>query len=189
MKNYIFLLALVVMMAGCTTKYDAQEAQARAYEAQAMTDRIKAEQEAEAERARASQQAAIAAQFQAQAQEQQALAAQAQAQAQAQAAITQAQEQTKMIAAAHSNGGVVLIVIVFVLAGLIAWRWSLGAVAAVATGQPSQMVLLPGDPGFNRALRLAAQERGARAVKRAGQYYIVDGSTAQEVRRLTVTEE
>ena len=33
-----------------------------------------------------------------------------------------------------------LIVIVFVLAGLIAWRWSLGAVTAVATGQPSQMV-------------------------------------------------
>jgi len=185
MNKYILLLAFVIMMAGCTTKYDAQEAQARAYEAQAMTDRIKAEQEADAERARASQQAAIAAQFQAQAQEQQALAAQVQAQA----AITQAQEQTKMIAAARSNGGVVLIVIVFVLAGLIAWRWSLGAVTAVATGQPSQMVLLPGDPGFNRALRLAAQERGARAVKRAGQYYIVDGSTAQEVRRLTVTED
>lgn len=184
MNKYIFLLALVVVMAGCTTKYDAEEAQACAYEAQAMTDRIKAEQEAEAD-ARASQQAAIAAQFQAQAQEQQALAAQAQAQA----AITQAQEQTKMIAAARSNGGVVLIVIVFVLAGLIAWRWSLGAVAAVATGQPSQMVLLPGDPGFNRALRLAAQERGARAVKRDGQYYLVAGATTQEVRRLTVTED
>ena len=113
---------------------------------------------------------------------------------QAQAAIVQAQKQAEMYAtladAAKPNYWplIVLFVLAFVSVLLIV-RWHMMIVAAVATGQPSQMVLLPGDPGFNRALRLAAQERGARAVKRNGQYYIVDGQTAQEVRRLTVMEE
>lgn len=142
--KYFVLIALALV--GCTSRYDAQVAQANAKAAEA------------------------------------------------QAAIVQAQEQAKMYAtlaeAAKPNYWplVVLFVLAFVSVLLIV-RWHMITVATVTTGQPSQMVLLPGDPGFNRALRLAAQERGARAVKRAGQYYIVDGSTAQEVRRLTVTEE
>lgn len=112
----------------------------------------------------------------------------------AQAAIVQAQEQAKMYQTLADAAKptywplVVLFVLAFVSVLLIV-RWYMMTVTAVATGQPSQMVLLPGDPGFNRALRLAAQERGARAVKRNGQYYIVDGQTAQEVRRLTVMED
>lgn len=141
-----YLIPIALLLSACTSRYDAQVAQANAQ------------------------------------------------QMQAQAAIVQAQKQAEMYAtladAAKPNYWplIVLFVLAFVSVLLIV-RWHMMIVAAVATGQPSQMVLLPGDPGFNRALRLAAQERGARAVKRNGQYYIVDGQTAQEVRRLTVMEE
>lgn len=140
-----YLIPIALLLSACTSRYDAQVAQANAQ------------------------------------------------QMQAQAAIVQAQKQAEMYAtladAAKPNYWplIVLFVLAFVSVLLIV-RWHMMIVAAVATGQPSQMVLLPGDPGFNRALRLAAQERGARAVKRNGQYYIVDGQTAQEVRRLTVKE-
>lgn len=141
-----YLIPIALLLSACTSRYDAQVAQANAQ------------------------------------------------QMQAQAAIVQSQKQAEMYAtladAAKPNYWplIVLFVLAFVSVLLIV-RWHMMTVAAVATGQPSQMVLLPGDPGFNRALRLAAQERGARAVKRNGQYYIVDGQTAQEVRRLTVMEE
>ena len=141
-----YLIPIALLLSACTSRYDAQVAQANAQ------------------------------------------------QMQAQAAIVQAQKQAEMYAtladAAKPNYWplIVLFVLAFVSVLLIV-RWHMMIVAAVATGQPSQMVLLPGDPGFNRALRLAAQERGARAVKRNGQDYIVDGQTAQEVRRLTVMEE
>ena len=140
-----YLIPIALLLSACTSRYDAQVAQANADAAKA------------------------------------------------QAAIVQAQEQARMYAtladAAKPNYWplIVLFVLAFVSVLLIV-RWHMMIVAAVATGQPSPMVLLPGDPGFNRALRLAAQERGARAVKRNGQYYIVDGQTAQEVRRLTVKE-
>lgn len=144
--KYLILIAL--LLSACTSRYDAQVAQANADTAKA------------------------------------------------QAAIVQAQEQAKMYATLAEAAKptywplVVLFVLAFVSVLLIV-RWHMMTVTAVATGQPSQMVLLPGDPGFNRALRLAAQERGARAVKRDGQYYLVspDRSTAQEVRQLTVMED
>lgn len=118
-------------------------------------------------------------------------------QMQAQAAIVQAQKNAEMYAtlaeAAKPNyWPIIALAVLLVGALLLIVRWHMITVAAVAAGQavqPEQLrVLLPGDVGFNRALKLAALERGARAVKRNGQYYIVDGQTTQEVRRLTVKE-
>lgn len=125
--------------------------------------------------------------------------AQANAQAvQAQAAIVQAQEQAKMYAtlaeAAKPNyWPIVILAVLAVVALLLVVRWHMITVAAVAAGQavqPEQLrVLLPGDVGFNRALKLAALERGARAVKQAGRYYLIDGGRRVEVKKLTMQDD
>lgn len=141
-----YLIPIALLLSACTSRYDAQVAQANAKAAEA------------------------------------------------QAAIIQAQEQAKMYAtlaeAAKPNYWplIVLFVLAFVSVLLIV-RWHMQTVAAVAVGEQPMLTLLPGEPGFNRALRIAAAERGARATKRGGRYYLIDGQTVQEVRRLAVKEE
>jgi len=75
---------------------------------------------------------------------------------------------------------------------LLVVRWHMITISHVAAGEPmqaEQLRLLPGQPGFNRALRLAAQERGGRAVKRGDSYYLVDADGQRTpVRQLTVRE-
>lgn len=144
--RYFFFLAL--LLAGCTSRYDAQVAQANAQ------------------------------------------------QMQAQAAIVQAQEQAKMYAtlaeASKPNyWPLVIMAVLAVVALLLVVRWHMITVSHVAAGQAvqaQQLRLLPGDPGFNRALRIAAQERGATPIKSNGRYYLVDGERRIEVRQLTVQQ-
>lgn len=143
--KYLFIIAL--LLTGCTSRYDAQVAQANAQAVQA------------------------------------------------QAAIVQAQEQAKMYAtlaeAAKPNyWPIVILAVLAVVALLLVVRWHMITVSAVAAGQVVQaqqlQVLLPGDIGFHRALKLAAQERGARPVKRNGRYYLVEDGQFTEVKQLTV---
>ncbi len=145
--RYILLLALI--LAGCTTRYDAQVAQANAQ------------------------------------------------QAQAQAAIIQAQEQARMFQQLAESSKpvywpIVVLAVLAVVALLLVVRWHMITVSHVAAGQPmqaEQLRLLPGQPGFNRALRLAAEERGGRAVKRGDSYYLVDAEGQRTpVRQLTVRQ-
>lgn len=119
-------------------------------------------------------------------------------QMQAQAAIVQAQKNAEMYAtlaeAAKPNyWPIVVLSVLAVVALLLVVRWHMITVAAVAAGQavqPEQLrVLLPGDVGFNRALKLAALERGARAVKQAGRYYLIDGGRRVEVKQLTMQDD
>lgn len=136
MAKYILLLAL--LLAGCTSRYDAQVAQANANAVQS------------------------------------------------QALIVQSQENARMFstladAAKPTYWPIVLVVIVFVVAMgmaiLLVVRWHMIIVSHVAAGRPvhtEELRLLPGQPGFNRELRLAARERGEQAVKRGGAYYLVN---------------
>lgn len=118
-------------------------------------------------------------------------------QAQAQAAIIQAQEQAKMFQQLAESARpvywpIVTLAVLAVVALLLVVRWHMITISHVAAGEPmqaEQLRLLPGQPGFNRALRLAAQERGGRAVKRGDSYYLVDADGQRTpVRQLTVRE-
>ena len=146
MRYFVFL---ALILAGCTTRYDAQVAQANAQ------------------------------------------------QAQAQAAIIQAQEQAKMFQQLAESSKpvywpIVVLAVLAVVALLLVVRWHMITVSHVAAGQPmqaGQLRLLPGQPGFNRALRLAAEERGERPVKRGDSYYLVDAEGQRTpVRQLTVRQ-
>lgn len=145
---YALLWLMLSMLAACTTRYDAQVAQANAQ------------------------------------------------QMQAQAAIVQAQEQAKMYAtlaeASKPNyWPLVIMAVLAIVALLLVVRWHMVTVSHVAAGQPvqaQQLRLLPGDPGFNRALRIAASERGATPIKRNGRYYLIDGERRIEVKQLTVQQ-
>ena len=146
MRHFVFLALILV---GCTTRYDAQVAQANAQSAQA------------------------------------------------QAAIIQAQEQARMFQQLAESSKpvywpIITLAILAVVALLLVVRWHMITVSHVAAGQPmqaEQLRLLPGQPGFNRALRLAAEERGGRAVKRGDSYYLVDAEGQRTpVRQLTVRQ-
>ena len=143
---YMLLWLALSILAGCTTRYDAQVAQAQAQ------------------------------------------------QAQAQAAIVQAQEQARMYqtlaeASKPNYWPLVVMAILAVVALLLVVRWHMVTVSHVAAGQSvqaQQLRLLPGDPGFNRALRIAASERGATPIKCNGRYYLVENGQRTEVKQLTV---
>ena len=113
---------------------------------------------------------------------------------QAQAVIVQAQEQTKAygILAEASKPTywpiillVVLLVCVCVLFMWMQHRQTMALVFAQGEREPVQ-VLLAGEPGFVRALKLAASERGGRAVKSGGAYYLVVDGERKPVHQLTV---
>lgn len=148
-----YLVFLALLLTGCTTRYDAQVAQANAQSAQA------------------------------------------------QAAIIQAQEQARMFQQlAESSKPVYWPIVVTVLALVVVFgaiillfmRWHMITISHVAAGQPmqaDQLRLLPGQPGFNRQLRLAARERGMQAVRSNGAYYLVDADGQRTpVRQLTVRQ-
>jgi hypothetical protein len=146
MRYFVFL---ALILAGCTTRYDAQVAQANAQ------------------------------------------------QAQAQAAIIQAQEQARMFQQLAESAKpvywpIVVLAVLAVVALLLVVRWHMITISHVAAGQPmqaEQLRLLPGQPGFNRQLRLAARERGMQAVRSNGAYYLVDADGQRTpVRQLTVRQ-
>lgn len=144
-----YLVFLALILAGCTTRYDAQVAQANAQSAQA------------------------------------------------QAAIIQAQEQARMFQQLAESSKpvywpIVVLAILAVVALLLVVRWHMITISHVAAGQPmqaEQLRLLPGQPGFNRQLRLAARERGMQAVRSNGTYYLVDADGQRTpVRQLTLRQ-
>ena len=146
MRYFVFL---ALLLAGCTTRYDAQVAQANAQSAQA------------------------------------------------QAAIIQAQEQARMFqqlaeSSKPASWPIVVLAILAVVALLLVVRWHMITISHVAAGQPmqaEQLRLLPGQPGFNRQLRLAARERGMQAVRSNGTYYLVDADGQRTpVRQLTLRQ-
>lgn len=146
MRYFVFL---ALILAGCTTRYDAQVAQANAQSAQA------------------------------------------------QAAIIQAQEQARMFQQLAESSKpvywpIVVLAILAVVALLLVVRWHMITISHVAAGQPmqaEQLRLLPGQPGFNRQLRLAARERGMQAVRSNGTYYLVDADGQRTpVRQLTLRQ-
>src|SRR3990167_4365617 len=130
--RYLFLLTF--FLAGCTSRYDAQVAQANAQSAQA------------------------------------------------QAAMIQAQEQARMFQQLAESAKpvywpLVTLAVLAVVSLLLVVRWHMITISHVAAGQPvpaEQLRLLPGDVGFNLALRLAAKERGERAVRRGDSYYLIN---------------
>lgn len=145
--KYLWTVAPLIL-AGCTTRYDAQVAQAEAV------------------------------------------------QAQAQAAMVQAQKNAEMYAtladaAKPTYWPLVVLFILTVVAILLVVRWNMITVAHVAARKPlpaGALRLLPTDPGFYPALRLAAKERDASIEVQGSDYYLVNGEQRTPVRQLTVRQ-
>lgn len=149
-KRFPWIIALFLVLAGCTTRYDAEVAAANA-------DSVRS-----------------------------------------QAVIVQAQEQARMFQQLAESAKpvywpIVALAILSIVALLLVVRWHMITISHVAARQPmcaDQLRLLPGDTGFNRALRIAAARRGARPMRSGGCYYLVDADGQRtQVRQLTVRED